>query len=169
MRAMAMPLLLLAFAIPSSAVGQATAAENADPLVGCYRLEIGEWTPRLDAPRYQIPPAEFRMLAEIGGESPFELNKNLVRPVIPYGRTPSAIWQRSSSGKGPSSPIDEAIAGGDIQVTWTNGFAGVRLRLLASADSLHGTAIAFTDMLSSRPLPQAQVVARRVPCPNEHP
>lgn len=116
----------------------------------CYALELGEWRPPLmegNEP-YQTPPMEFVLHGSVG-TSLFERGRRLVRPVIQKGRTPSAFW--------------EPLGSDSIQIVWTNGFAGVIMRLGPAPDGLRGTAIAFTDVLG-RERPTAAVMASRIDC-----
>ena len=136
----------------------ATLAQQAslDPLVGCYRLELGAWDPPLypGSAEYVTPPEEIRLSREVG-EGVFEQGKTIVRPVIPHGRTPSAFWER--------------IAEDSVRVVWTDGHGGVRLDLQVTADSLYGIARLFADVIGGPPAPQAKVVLRPAPCGDEEP
>ncbi len=148
MRKLILSLALLVFGFPAIASGQQGAA--GDPLIGCYRLEIGPWEPVRHPSniKYQTPPDELRLKSEVG-ESRFEQGKTIVRPVIPHGRTPSAYWVR--------------VGEDSIHVIWTNGHAGVHLRMQISANSLHGIATAFTDVIGA-PVPRAHAVVRPTSC-----
>lgn len=73
----------------------------------------------------------------------------IVRPVIPHGFDPRAYWER--------------IGADSLHVIWTNGLAGVQLYLEIDADSLHGSANAWTDVVGL-PQPKARVVLRRTRC-----
>lgn len=142
-------LLICFLALPVITGAQERAA--GDPLAGCYRIEVAQWEPaRLhsDNEAYQTPPEEFQ-LYERTGEAVFEQGRNIVRPVIPHGRDPSAFWHRTGSDS--------------VQVVWTNGHSGVRLDLDASGDVLRGTATALIDV-DGPPIPEAEVVVRRTPC-----
>lgn len=139
-------------ALPSSAHGQ-VAEEGGDPLVGCYELQLGAWSPALgpyDAP-LQTPPARFELRPE-AGEGVFERGRTVARPVIDGGRTPNAFWER--------------IGTDSVAVTWTDGHVGVMLRLEASDRPLQGVAVARTDAveMGGPGPPRANAVARPVPC-----
>jgi hypothetical protein len=136
----------------TAALGQ---ERPSNPVVGCYLLELGSWNPALssgNAP-YQTPPELIRLSMEVG-EGVFERGRWLARPLIPHGRTPSGYWERL----GPDS----------VAVTWTNGFAGVRLHLGFDEESLQGIAQAFTDVSDGSVPPQADVSARPTACPGDH-
>lgn len=144
---------LLLASLPPSASGQQTVA---DPLVGCYTLELGSWDPPLQPgnARYQIPPDTFQLTDEVG-VGPFESGSLLVRPRIPYGRTPRAYW--------------EAVGPDSVRVIWTNGFAGVYLHLQRKEDALEGRAEAFTDVVGGAPPPETDVVVWRIECKGSAP
>jgi len=137
------------------AVAQAEPDAPPDPLVGCYDLTLGEWSPPLrsgNASR-QTPPRSVRFLAELGDDDdgPFEQGRALVRPVVPEGHTPSAYWLRTGEDA--------------VHVVWTGGFSGVRLGLRETEDGLRGTAEAFTDVAGVE-RPTAEVRLRPVDCPS---
>lgn len=114
--------------------------------MACYRLETGKWEP----PSYGTPPDEFHLRAETG-TSKFERGVRTVRPVIPSQGDPSGFWQW--------------ISRDSVRVVWTDGFVGVVLRVRVSEDSLlEGTAKVFTDVVGGPPLPQTEVVGRRIEC-----
>lgn len=127
-------------------------AQQSQP-AGCYVAEIGDWSPPRPAGNeaHQSPPEQF-VLKDSTGSSHFERGRKIIRPVIPVGGgTPNAFW--------------EQIGSDSVQVVWTNGFAGVRMRLAIEGDVLRGTATAFTDVRwEGMELPTAVVEARRVEC-----
>jgi len=137
----------------AAAVAQAEPDAAADPVVGCYRLTLGEWNPPLrsgNASR-QTPPRSVRFLAELGDDDDgaFERGRALVRPILPEGHTPSAYWLRTGEDA--------------VHVVWTGGFSGVRLDLRETEDGLRGTAEAFTDIAGVE-RPTAEVSLRPVDC-----
>ena len=138
----------LLLALPSPAHGQAADGE-ADPLVGCYELQLGAWSAPLHP--LQTPPARFELRPEVG-DGVFERGRTVARPVIDGGRTPSAFW--------------EAIGTDSVAVTWTDGHLGVVLRLDASDRPLRGVAVARTDAveMGGPAPPRADGVARPVSC-----
>lgn len=128
------------------------AQESQPSTPACYALEVGEWQPpRLEGNEpYQSPPLRF-MLHDSTGTSVFERGKKVVRPVIPHGRTPSAFW--------------EQIGSDSVRVMWTNGFAGVTMRLEIVPEGLRGTARAFTDVrIEGKKDPTAAVAAEAIEC-----
>jgi len=99
------------------------------------------------------PPDTLRLTEEVGEAegSRFEKGRNLVRPVIDGGRTPSAYWIHESAGV--------------IRVLWTNGFSGTRLELTATEHGiLTGVAEAFTDVVGPT-RPRTEAMLRPVRCP----
>lgn len=74
---------------------EAQRATPPDPVLGCYRMEVGEWIPRDDPEREHPvpPPEEFRLLAKIGTK-PFERDRALVRPLLGAQDGGGASWER---------------------------------------------------------------------------
>jgi hypothetical protein len=147
---------LLIFLCPRGLLAQQATA--ADPLVGCYRVEVGRWAPR-DHPEREhpvVPPAEFRLRAEIG-TLPFERGRPLVRPLLEGGG--GASWER--------------VGADSVRISWGNGFWGTVLLMRIEGESLRGTATSWTDAFyvdaDHEPLPnvRAETTARRIPCPTE--
>lgn len=125
-------------------------AQVVDPQVGCYEVKLGEWNPPLrrgDA-LYQTPPGIAQLTQEAAVHRT-EQDRRIVRPVIPHGFDPQAYWKRVHTDS--------------LHIVWTNGHAGVRLHLEIDADSLHGSAIASTDVVGL-PQPKARVVLHSTPC-----
>ena len=149
MRKLMLFIALPVFGLPVTSLVQQQAIK--DPLVGCYSLEVNPW--ELPLSPYQRPPERIQLSDEIG-KGPLARWRHVARPVIPYGDTLRAFWERVGSDS--------------VRVTWTDGFSSVQLDLQIGADSLHGTVSVFTDKLGAPPMPQAEAVARRTTC-NEEP
>jgi hypothetical protein len=158
MRKAACVAVLLIFLLPMGLEGQR--ATSADPLVGCYQLEVGEWTPK-DHPDREHPvepPEAFSLLAETGA-NPFERGRPRVRPLLGAQHEGGASWERV----GPDS----------LRIAWSTGFWGAELEMQIDRESLRGTATSWTDVIyvnaDGKPLPnlRADAVARRVNCPRE--
>ncbi len=150
--------------------GVAADVAEATRLVGCYRLELGEWSP----PRgqgegqYQTPPAVFELTDSIGppagtvedrGLAAYhEQGRLLLRPLITpdddaMGGHPLAYWM-------PVSPDS-------VRLVWSNGFIGVRVDLAVRGNiALEGQAVGSSDaVVEGHPNPTAAARAVRVNCP----
>jgi hypothetical protein len=101
-----------------------------DDLVGCYQLELGEWS----GPHEAWPPPGVVMLMDSLGTSPLESGRHLIRPcpgdtlVMHY----KAWWERP--------------AGDSLRVTFTTGYVGILGRLRWDGARWTGRAEAFTDV-----------------------
>ncbi|MFO7894488.1 MAG: hypothetical protein R6U63_12200 [Longimicrobiales bacterium] len=139
---------------------------NIVPVAGCYRLELGEWSP----PRgegetaYPTPPERFELTAVRAPNDPegvraegtpvMEMSRLLLRSVIDadplgIGGPPGAYW----APLGPDS----------LRLVWSNGFVGVALEVAVRGDTLQGVARGSSDV-SAPPLPTAPARAVRVSC-----
>jgi hypothetical protein len=149
---------LLIFLLPMRLDGQG--AMSPDPLVGCYRIELGEWIPK-DHPERERPvepPGAFRLLADIGTER-LERGRALVRPLLRAQDGGGAYWERV----GPDS----------LRIAWSTLLWGTQLQMQIEGESLHGVVTSWTDVIyvnaDGKPLPnlRAEAVAHRVRCPRE--
>jgi hypothetical protein len=150
--------VLLLSLLPMQLAGQG--ATPADPLVGCYRIELGEWMPN-DHPEREHPvppPRTFRILADVGTER-LERGRALVRPLLRARDGGGAYWERV----GPDS----------VRIVWSTAFWGADLQMRIAGESLRGVATSWTDVMyvnhDGTPFPglRAEAVARRVRCPRE--
>jgi len=125
------------------------AAQSADPAVGCYEIEVGEWDREREPSlvRTQTPPRVFRLYEQVGGYP--ERERMLVRPLVGQGSMARAMWDR--------------IDGDSIRVGWWQALDGVSLRLELTEDGARGTARALTDH-DGAPVPIAPVTGRRIDC-----
>ena len=102
----------------------------ADPIVGCYQVELGVWSGAHEAP----PPPENVMLMDSLGTFVLESGKHLIRPcpgdsvVMHY----MAWWEHA--------PADS------LTVVFTTGFIGIQGRLGWDGARWTGHAEAFTDV-----------------------
>jgi hypothetical protein len=140
-------LALLACAAP---LPLSTQAEFTQRLVGCYTLELGEWSqpfPSEWPETYKHPPT-FRLHA--GNES--------VRKITPALRaisdeTPFDSWRNVGNGR--------------VLISWSTGSRNLWLSVQEATDgTLFGTASAFWDATLARPHPRAPATARPVSCAN---
>jgi hypothetical protein len=144
-------LALLAAAVPLPVLSQRAQAAQGQPtqrFVGCYALELGEWSlpfPSEWPKTYRHPPT-FRLHA--GNES--------VRKVTPEVPTtsdakPFDSWRNLS----PSS----------VLISWSTGSLNLWLSVQEAPDgTLSGTASAFLDSTLARPHPRAAATARPISC-----
>lgn len=147
------PAITLVLAIGTAPVA---AQETPDPgnVAGCYDLRLGEWDPPIGGgEQYHTPPDTILLSEEIGRAGPpFEAGRTIVRPIIEVRGDASAAW----SYEGEDS----------VRVTWTNGFAGVRLYLDISADQPKGVAEARTDaVVPDSMVPTTHALLAPVRCP----
>jgi hypothetical protein len=122
---------------------------NATSFAGCYELQLGRWWPWSmgeDTPLV-TPPSRIELQARHGTEG-FEQNALIIRQ-IPLG----TAFHRNSYWNSRADSVG---------LTWTDGFAGVRLTLKKRGNELHGWAHAFFD--SPRPPHVAYVRARPIGC-----
>jgi hypothetical protein len=127
------------------ATSQRAGGAGAEPLRGqnCFALTLGPWSwpVPFGPPQLYQPPDTFQLL------SPWEGHPgHYVRPDLPGLGT---RWKR--------------ISHDSIEIYWSTGFAGVRLLLTGSGDTLSGTAIPFWDVAASEPT--ATATAIRIRCP----
>jgi len=147
--------LVLAVCIPTDVDGQENATARIRKIAGCYALTLGRWSRPLRSeeggPTVQTPPSSFR-LDTVPVQKTGQVPRFAVEPVqLVAGRMP-ASWALS--------PNDS------INLFWSTGFVGVRLRLAVHGDSLLGVATAFHDAhaFGEPPDPSAAVVATRTVC-----
>lgn len=129
-----------------------------DSLVGCYDVELGPWmseTPSESDSLFVTPPPRIQLHSTAGkglGDRP----QDLALTPAP-GALPSVHRYSSWEWIGPDS----------IELSWTTGFSGLRMRLAVGGPALRGTAETFWDFTRDRQ--RAQVVATRVACDSELP
>jgi hypothetical protein len=125
------------------------------PFVGCYELTLGRWWPWSfgEETKYVTPPNRVQLLPE-RGKIGFEQDGFLLRAMAANKDTKSArggpsYWQVKSSNR--------------IDLTWTDGFTGVSLRLEKDGNDLHGWAHPHFDAPKFVPR-TTHVIARRIAC-----
>jgi hypothetical protein len=145
----------LSFAQSAASGAQVQSAAQTASFAGCYELNVGRrWPWGLGEDGVSIaPPKRVRLLAERGTKG-FEQDGFLLRAASASksessGQTKSAYWQVKSSDQ--------------VDLIWTDGFTGIRMKLEKQSDGLSGWA---HPILDSPPLiPRvAHVTARRIPC-----
>lgn len=137
----------------SSVTDEGGARRQADHPPACYDLEVADWS----QDPHEVPPATMVLhdTTHVTDVPRFERGRKVARPVIHRGPMASAFWHR--------------IAADSIEVVWTDGFTGIRMRLGAGAEGeeLTGAATTFTDAFivgEPRSTPTAAVRAIRVEC-----
>jgi hypothetical protein len=141
--------VLLSTAARAQAVGT-----RADPIPACYELFIGSWSARPEVD--SLPPVILLDTADAG--SPFPRNtRRRLRPDIRQPHPNLAFRASWSQGEH-----------GEIYLSWSTGFYGISMRLVALGDVLMGQAESFTDFhpIPEPPTPRASVTAKRVACPS---
>jgi hypothetical protein len=151
----ALPILYtLSLCFGASALG---AAQNSRPghdaIAGCYRLEVGDWTPQLTPGDVDhLLPTLVRLdttAAASGGKT--------LSPSIAY---------RPSGLKFPGFPRWD-IRGDTVEMAWSNGFTPTVVRLSKAGGKFEGYAEARSDIALPPGVswPRAPVAARRAECP----
>jgi hypothetical protein len=122
---------------------------------GCYQLTLGKWWPWAfgEDTKFVTPPSRIRLLPEVGTKG-FEQNRFLLRTLetkeeVASGSRESSYWQVRSANQ--------------IDLTWTDGFTGVTLKLEKKEDELSGWAHPHFDAVKVIPR-TARVVARLFAC-----
>jgi hypothetical protein len=125
------------------------------PFTGCYELNVGRWWPwGFGEDGVSIaPPKHVRLLAERGTKG-FEQDGFLMRAMPASkgessGRARSAYWQVKSAEQ--------------VDLIWTDGFTGIRMKLEKQSDGLSGWAHPISDVQPLIPR-VAHVTARWIPC-----
>jgi beta-lactamase class A len=124
--------------------------------VGCYRVERGEW----------------RDLGRHAGNAGYLAAPPTVR--LHWRRqvgsgSDGALLASQADGSMPEPfriGVWRALDDGDVNVTFSTGFAGLDLRLAPDGDDLAGTVRLFTDVLTGDPEPTATVRLHRAACPD---
>lgn len=153
--------LLVAVAWPdccaqSSASGNSQQTQTTvSSFVGCYELTVGRWWPWGfgSDDRFFTPPRRVRLLAEHGTDG-WEQNGLLLRAL------PDPKATKTSRG-GPS--YWNVRSANEIDLTWTDGFTGIRLKLTRTGNELGG----WVHPHSDAPMfihHTAHVTARPVAC-----
>ena len=122
---------------------------------GCYELTLGRWWPwglGSDETLF-TPPRRVRLLTELGTKG-FEQNGLLLRAVA----NPAAT---STGRRGPS--YWNVRSSSQIDLTWTDGFTGITIKLTKTGNELRGWVHPHSDALTFVHH-TAHVTARRVDC-----
>ncbi len=132
----------------------AAAAAQAQGVTACNDLEVGAWAPRLDLGDDSLllaPPARI-LLDTVSGRSLGGGRYGFALQTAPRA-LPSihrfSWWER--------------VTYDSLQLTWSNGFSGLKMRLHVAPPGLRGTARSFWDDFG-RKIQSAPVVAVHVAC-----
>jgi hypothetical protein len=123
----------------------------------CVALQVGQWSGPFPsgAPTLHQPPPMIRFdIATIDSARTAAGYRRLRPNLAAFGALGRQRWEPAWRTVGPH----------DIEAVWSNGFAGVRLRLRMSGDSLRGVAQAFHDV-GGVIQPTAPVTGARIQCP----
>src|SRR5262245_48002529 len=132
---------------------QAADPQKAAPFVGCYKLTLGPWEPKIDLGGDEafIAMAEtIRLSDEIGREG-FQRGRFLLRNL-------------PGSGGGRISPSYWRLEGkDDVVLVWTDGFTSIKAELTRRKSDLRGRAETHWDF--PRDSQRRDVAATPMPCP----
>lgn len=130
------------------------AAAQQQSFVGCYSVQVAEWSPGLGSEsRYHRLPSSIVLDTVRRGPG------RILSPDIAY----------PGGSRFPTTPRWEAN-GDTLVLTWSNGFTPTIVRLVAKDTELMGDAVALTDVHHpiEPPRPRAKVVARKQACGQLH-
>jgi hypothetical protein len=122
---------------------------------GCFVLRLDLWSGPFPSgwPEVHQPPPTIDLHSDLLARSGPDRSWRRVTPQI------SVI----ASTRMAIPPGWRAISTDSIEIAWSTGFAGVRLRLRIHSDSVAGVAYAFHDNIGPVE-PTANVSGARVPC-----
>jgi len=144
--------LLLAAALTLMTEGcvHVTKPENLSPsdFVGCYRLNMTPWKPkRTGGSTWDVtPPVAIRLT---------------LRPETAWGGgyvVEPALGAEATNHHSPYWNLKDET----VNISWTTGFTGLRMKLIPTTIGLKGTAKTFSDDGSYHE--SSDVVATRMPC-----
>lgn len=151
--------IALLCAIAASAPNVSAAQGPRASVAGCYRIELGPWTPPLGASaQFHTPPERFRL--SVDSTSSFGPGWFQVTPLIEH------TYSRNRA-RGGWSPMDSS----GLRVLWSDGFTGADLRLfnrgfaLGKSQEFFGVIQALSDAIGPiETVPKASVTAWRTEC-----
>ena len=144
---------LLLLAVSCASDPRIADPKQAAPFVGCYKLTLGPWEPKVDLggddPFIEMPQA-IRLSDEIGQEG-FQRGRFLLRnlPGTGGGRIPPSYWRIEGKGQ--------------IVLIWTDGFTSIKAELSRRKTGLRGRAEVNWDF--PREIQRRDVDAEPMPCP----
>jgi hypothetical protein len=127
--------------------------QKAAPFVGCYKLTLGPWAPKMDLEGdegFVAMSEAIRLTDEIGTQG-FPRGHFLLRnvPGTAGGRIPPSYWR--IEGKN------------DLVLVWTDGYSSIIAEMTRVKDGLRGRAQTHWDF--PREGQERNVSAERMPCP----
>jgi hypothetical protein len=140
--------VLVATAIEAQSPGR-------EPLVGCYELKVGAWTPPLgSAAQFSTPPDTVSLSAD----------STLERSLPRWHRAAPTISHAYSRGRERASWT--ALDSSSFRVLWSDGLTGADLRLFrGNQGAFFGVIKMLSDAIGPEDsTPKAVVVAKRVNC-----
>jgi len=152
---------------PPPALAGASAAAGAArgftvrEVAGCYTLALSPWVPALELgadARSVALPSRIVLDSTRADDSVAAVQyRILAAPGVPRSVHRSATW----------APIPARTAGvpDSVQLSWSTGVGGVRMRLARDGEMLRGEATAFWEV--DRPTQRSTVRATRIPCPRD--
>ncbi len=123
---------------------------DANPLrfAGCYKLELGPWSPAFADSLYHAIPLRVTLDTVVAAQGPgWRLLPNIR---YPGGHVHTPWWEADRD---------------KVVLNWTNGFTPTIVTLRPRGSALVGEAVALTDVEDiGDPHPRARVTIRRVQC-----
>src|SRR5262245_35608154 len=137
--------------LAASCASNPTAADPqaAAPFVGCYKLTLGPWQPKLDLggdEDFIAMPSSIRLSNEIGPRGHFVLRD---LPGSGGGRMPPSYWRLEGRN--------------DVVLIWTDGTSSIKAELSRVRSDLRGSAETHWDF--PREVQRRDVTATPMPCP----
>ena len=150
--------LLLAHLL--NAAQPAQAQIRPDSVVGCYVIEVGEWSGPFPSgwPEIHQPPDSVRLRPQRAWP---ETPATLMRTELALSPHLPELVRRGRESRHP--PTWEIGTADSLVLAWSTGFAGVVLTLAGTTDQLTGIARAFDDV-AGVVQPTAPASAKRVAC-----
>ena len=146
--------VVIAFLLTSCASGPPVAEpREAAPFVGCYKLTLGPWVPKVDLEGdedFVAMSEAIRLTDEIGSQG-FQRGHFLLRSVAgtAQGRIPPSYWRLEGKN--------------DLVLVWTDGYSSIKAELTRVRDGLRGRAETHWDF--PREAQTRNVTATPMPCP----
>jgi hypothetical protein len=139
---------------------ESTAQDFSARFAGCYRIELGPWTPALaSSAQFHTPPSRFRLLTDSSSA---------------YGRdswyqvTPAIVHQYSRDRARAAWSVTDSSG---FRVLWSDGFTGADLRLFdrgftrGRIREYFGVVQALSDAIGPiETVPKATVTAWQIEC-----